>query len=495
MHNAMRADRRYSSLRSAALFVVGLLVSCGGPTEPAPTAEPDPRPATPEPTSDVPEAPVEPEIPEVPRVLDALLEVPDWMAELEHPFDVEEYLRLDVPESENAAPLYLHSMREFTSNLDECFRSPGPEGADNRNRRILKAYYALRDRKPEDKLSFDEIRQKSALLGELQRGFDLLDAAQRRPTCVFATGQSFDSRVSHLQVPRVIVAALILRARSNLEGGNVDSALDDVERSLRLARDIQPRSPMIGQLVSLALEAMLIEDLIKPMLASPECNSANCRRLVSLLRAHRDELTDCWVEGHRAEYLFQIEALRQLRTGNASEEVLKLADSPTIDDETEQRERMAARLVHSAVIGARVGDYQSRKLEVGGRSVGLVIDHRARNLLGMLPASEQFDDSLVRRDVRVEFCVALACLRLHELERGELPTDLPSAYITAGLEDAPHDAYGSETLLGYDPNRSPPIVYSVAKDGEDDGGRIDWQFDKQPGDWIVPLPWKQGGMR
>jgi hypothetical protein len=33
-----------------------------------------------------------------------------------------------------------------------------------------------------------------------------------------------------------------------------------------------------------------------------------------------------------------------------------------------------------------------------------------------------------------------------------------------------------------------PVVYSIGKDGRDDGGRLDSDFDRRPGDHIYRLP-------
>ena len=75
-----------------------------------------------------------------------------------------------------------------------------------------------------------------AILAESKDGFRKLDQAQRRPRCVFAIGLTIDSPVTHAQVARDVVKALLMRASRALDRDEFDSAIGDFGKILRISR-------------------------------------------------------------------------------------------------------------------------------------------------------------------------------------------------------------------------------------------------------------------
>ncbi len=81
----------------------------------------------------------------------------------------------------------------------------------------------------------------------------------------------------------------------------------------------------------------------------------------------------------------------------------------------------------------------------------------------------------------------ILALRLHEMDHGTLPAML-DALVPAYVPVVPEDIYTGKPLLW---NRGERIVYSVGRNGTDDGGQIN---DERPGkglDLGMSYPWKQ----
>ena len=84
----------------------------------------------------------------------------------------------------------------------------------------------------------------------------------------------------------------------------------------------------------------------------------------------------------------------------------------------------------------------------------------------------------------------LVALQRWQLDHtGQPPPDLLTAVKAAGIDRVPIDEYSrTGEPLRFTTLDGEFVVYSVAQDGEDDGGEIDWKFGQSPGDWIFRVP-------
>jgi hypothetical protein len=80
----------------------------------------------------------------------------------------------------------------------------------------------------------------------------------------------------------------------------------------------------------------------------------------------------------------------------------------------------------------------------------------------------------------------LVALRRYEIVHRQLPATLADAAGQTSLKSVPIDPYSGKPLR-FALLDGKPIVYSLGKDLKDDGGRTDWKFGAQPGDYLFVL--------
>src|SRR5262249_23202808 len=148
-----------------------------------------------------------------PRLPGAIEKAPEWLKTGE-PFDVDAFLRLP-PEAENAAPLYLDALLEFSPVVANCF----PNGAETARRKRVATARERRDQEIAADPNSVPAKQLDAFLAEHELGFRKLAEAQRRPRCAFATGYTFESLLPHAQSARQVVRIVQLRARRDRQRG------------------------------------------------------------------------------------------------------------------------------------------------------------------------------------------------------------------------------------------------------------------------------------
>jgi hypothetical protein len=104
----------------------------------------------------------------------------------------------------------------------------------------------------------------------------------------------------------------------------------------------------------------------------------------------------------------------------------------------------------------------------------------------LMPALDSFFEGIERDRVRLAGIQCLTAVRRYALTHGSLPNDLEVATREAGLKAVPTDPYSGGPML-YKVIDNKPIVYSVGYDRKDDGGVVDWDNGKKPGDFIFRI--------
>ena len=326
--------------------------------------------------------------------------------------------------------------------------------------------------------------------------------------------------------------------------GDFERPIQGVEMVLRLSRDIRHRGDSICQLVSVALDGMCCDTMVREILLAPGLRREHCDRLLAALARHEAEAVDPFLESQRVEYLRTRKLLwdYQHRTDVFDMKTLKDkygAEGPLVfpfaslslmwalqgtgDGHRLAREKLrllreadvpGKRPAKSAEFARRVMSMTTEDLaeevEVVNRVFAAILGSRGMTLL---QRSRACDDPKVVEPLR-ETCVAVffepqefvtiskVCLREETILRGTLclvalrrwqldhrepPKDLDTLVKAAGVKGVPIDPYCDQplrtTVL-----EDVSVVYSVGPDGKDDGARTVWDFNpSHPGDIVFRL--------
>ncbi len=230
-----------------------------------------------------------------PSLPGAVRECPEWLKK-DAPFDVAEWFAV-VPPEENAAPLYLDALYEFApQDMAKCIApaSIAARGAVVHNR-AMRTGTGLTAMPP--LVSSDLVAEHVVAFDKIAAG---LAACQR---CLFETGIGLDAVLPHAQASRAVIRVLDWRVEYAVRNGRIDQAIADVGLGLRLSRDLRPRGFIIGQLVSVALDSVILRGIVPKILGAKGLTIAQCDRLLQVLAQHDDEAIDSLSEGFRAEYV------------------------------------------------------------------------------------------------------------------------------------------------------------------------------------------------
>jgi hypothetical protein len=453
-----------------------------------------------------------------PRLPDAATRPPDWIGP-GAPFNVAAFFAAPARDR-NAAPLYLDAFFEFSPGMERCF-PPGPE----RDRRRDAA--AARRKRYDDtmKPAFDAKTVLSpAQVDEIVRlydvGFRKVAEAQRRDRCVFETsltsgfGPDVFATTPHLDSARMVARVASLRVQVAVQRGDFERAIVDVETVLRLAGDLRPRGGIIPQLISSALEQVVCVTMVPSILASPKLRAGHCDRLLKVLGGQEARLKDGFGEAVRAEYVAARTMIRDL-VRNQTQLAARLGLKPG--------ESVVKAIVAPALRGAELpSDADALLARTSTAELARAVrelDGRFRTLLGVegLPGAERWKritaikpiggedllsralqavemsalpltEALSRADATVAATECLVVLRRWQLLHRGLPRALGVAVKEANLKSVPIDPYdGKPMRLAVIDGQ--PVIYSVGKDGKDDGGVKDSDRDVRPaGDLIYRLP-------
>ncbi len=453
-----------------------------------------------------------------PRLPGAASKAPSWLGS-EAPFDVAKFFAAP-PRDRNAAPLYLDALFEFSDELAPCF----PEGPERERRRQVAKDRSknFNDRmqpfynKPETELPMELAEE---VIKPYEVGFRKLQEAQRRDQCVFETGFGIDALEPHAQATRVVTRIATLRVQRSVRRGDFDGAIRDIELILRLIRDLQHRGGVISQLVASAVTNVVGFTMVPAILSSPDLKTKDCDKLVKVLVTHDQKSTDGYAEGLRKAYVDTRATLRDLvlhQRELGAKLGVKPGASVTNAILTGAIGRREAGSEIPADVDARLARttpallaQHEREIERYYRTALSFDGLPAATLLTKLPSlpkvagsdpislvtaklvDPQIFEPLVtavargRATLRAVQC--LVAVRRWQLAHKAFPRSLRTAVGDAGLRSIPIDPYDGQPLR-MAMISDQPIVYSVGRDGKDDGGQKDSKYDTQKGDLLYHLP-------
>ncbi len=502
-----------------------------------------PRSASPGPPPVIAQALAQPRETPAPSLPGEVTQIPPWVGK-DAPFDVAAFFAAPPPQ-ENAAPRYLDALFEFGYEVAVCFPE-GPErerrkqAVEQRSGRFNGIYQALRkDPRSQPATVID------ALIDEYDTGFRKLSWAQQRPMCVFHTAIGVTAQVPHVQAARQVGRVAVLKVRRELERGELDAALRDLERLLRLSRDLLPQGIMITDLVSAAIDGSAAKEILVPLLATPGLTVPHCERLLALLAEHDARSLDPFAEGLRAEYFANRATLRELifdqdrirkewgRFGNpAGPSIVAEIAEPTLfaalardakipppsvgqqlktlakqltslknikdldarmarttpEELAQQVEKL--NLLYRGLLNAADAPYPEKIHRVTERPPALSTpDLQTRVTRGISDSAfESFTQALARSKALMRAARGLVAVRRWQLRHGgELPASLASAVKDAGWPSVFIDPYDNQPIR-FTVVDGQPTVYAIGSDRKDDGGKIESVGAPRPGDLLLRLP-------
>jgi hypothetical protein len=428
------------------------------------------------------------------------------------PFDIAKHFESPPPE-QNAAPLYLDALFEFSSDVGVCFTQQEQQLRLPIAKGRLERAYSIHIRRDQNE-STVSAQELDAALEDLALGFEKLDAAQRRPQCVFETGLGLGTLSPHLHAARVVARWTDIKTQRDLERGQWDDAHHNIERLLRLSRDLRRRGASVSQLVSVAIDGQTYEGPVKRLLAAPDLTAEHCDRLLATLVQHQQQAIDPGAEAMRNDYVTTRTVLHDLqhRTGEFDPRFMKeemeidsigdligglssmgqVLPSARIDaivakmtDDDYAREVAKVNDLYQSVVVLWDRPYRQRASGIEAVESGIRLEETPITylLVGGTMAIEAF----VHGEAQMHGMQCLIMLRRWKLDRpGEDPSDLESIVTAAGMIEVPRDPYGDGPLQMAQ-LRNETVIYSIGKDGKDHKAQADWNHGQQAGDFIFRM--------
>ena len=328
----------------------------------------------------------------------------------------------------------------------------------------------------------------------------------------------------HLQGARQVTRIAQLRVRRAVERRDLDAAIRDVEMVLRLVRDLQPRGVIISELVAAAITQVAGAEMVTRLLASSELKVRDCDRLLKVLAEHEARSHDGYVEGLRGEYLVGRVTLEELvrhqrelaqrmglKPGQSVAKAILEPRSPATataaDSAKPLPEDVDVRLAGTtpAELSRQVGEmsrfsrellsldgvpYAERLRKIASLKQSRGDDVLARVVERLQPAPngiEAFFRGISRARATLHAVECLVALRRWQFSHRGSPRDLASVVKAAGMKTVPLDPYDGKAMKMAMLDGK-PVIYSVGRDGKDDGGRKDSRLDMQAGDLLYRLP-------
>ena len=289
---------------------------------------------------------------------------------------------------------------------------------------------------------------------------------------------------------------------------------------LRLSRDLQPRGEIISELVVSAVSNYVCAEFVSTILASPGLRVEHCDHLLRLFASHEAKSTDGYAESLRISYLTVRVTIRDLvkHPGAIAEQMgLKSGQSvvnavaesilgggkpvgymPFPADADAQVARTSPTKMTRTI--RELGRYYGALLALDGlpyadripKANAITLadgdDVLSRMVTLMTHPADPFVRAIARATASMRATECLIAIRRWQLTHKGVPRDMATAIKGSPLKAIPVDPYNGKpmrlTLID-----GQPVVYSVGRDGKDDGGRIDSDRDQRPaGDLIYRLP-------
>lgn len=462
-----------------------------------------------------------------PRLPDAVTQAPAWLVG-HAPFDVVKYFDVPPPD-QNAAPLYLDAIAEF-EDVGHCFPT---------DQQQTQRFQAVKERDQRYNTLSQQPRtaQTAAQWDELLRDYDIgfqkLTLAQQKPKCVFETGVGPLALLLHVHAGRHVVRMADERVRRDLEHGNFDRPLQIIEMCLRLSLDLRPRGGEISQLVSVAMDGIILEAMVGRVITTLDVKPEHCDRLLAMLHEHDQQSQNLHLESGQGVYIGQRVTLRDIQDPAARRKIkedlggdddsagailLAMTDNYSMFSSDgkvdglasnrfaasfqkanellaslDERQEIAAFDEQYRTVVA-LGQKPHREREAGWSQYETTFKETAAREMKLLVTRAtmvnwgRVFEAFTRSATKRHGTQALVALRRWQLTHTEPPRDLAQIMADADLNAIPRDDY-ADAPLKLATLKGQPLIYSIGPDGKDDAGAVEWNSSvpKGPGDVLFQL--------
>ena len=480
-----------------------------------------------------------------PSLPGAVSAAPQWL-DTAGPFNPHDLFAPLEPER-NAAPLYLDALIGFSPELAVCYPEDFREPSMSKARERSQEFVSLFRQWTANPHSVDFTTLDVCLAG-YRDSFDGLTKAQRRLRCVFDSDQNLFAEQRHVNAAREAANVASLRIHLAMRDSRptgrkvgavetpdavppavVEKCLMEMERILRLSRDLRPRGRIETQQASLAIDQTML-GVVPELVARPELTVADCDRITQLITRHRAEAMSPFVEGLRAEYLLLRTLLQDLRSGTGLLPENRLANEgddggpqPPVDDSVSAGYLLASKAgvdivtARAAEIDASLGKFLAEDFEAERDTLDAIwtelfkvssssadIRREATSdaekklltdtaFLGALSKITELADQTTWWETTLNSLHCVLAIRRWELEHTEPPPDLLTAVRRLGVSFVPVDPFGGGPLrLSFANDEA--MIYSVGPDGVDDAGSkvVTLFAPDAKGDIVFRIPYHAG---
>ncbi len=223
------------------------------------------------------------------RLPRALSQPPDWLVQ-EAPFDVRKFW-VTVPDGENAAPLYLDALYEFSPEMELCFpledrpkRTPPAKSRSEAAAKWKKQW----DADPAKAIA----AERDTILLQHAVGLQKIADAQQRPRCVFEIGWDNAAQAPLIDGVRAFDRLAQMRCGREIEQDDFDAAFRTIDMTLRFSRDLRYRTSHLLQAVANTIDQSVVDKMLIPILKSPKLTVAQCDDLMKMLLQHESALRE-----------------------------------------------------------------------------------------------------------------------------------------------------------------------------------------------------------
>lgn len=469
-----------------------LLVGCGGDNAtPAGEANAVNTPA-PAPVLEPPPVAAAPAAPAAPTADGEMA----WVGQGPEPFDVKAFLASRTEPADNAAPLYKAAMALIDSSVGGEEAKPLEteiNGTGNFGAVVSGSTPQARG---------------AETLSKAASAIQKLDEAQAKPQCLFVTEFHPSALLGHVQASRTVTKLSILGMHEGRQTGDFRVSEAAFRRGLRMTRDIQPLGHLVSQLISIANESLLLSGVETILLKDSKLTAEQCDQILKLLIEHDQQSLNRLDEGLKVEYISSRNTIDDLQSGKLTLQQLveqsgmpknmaKLPSQPTpsLDfaaalptiRETFTKAIKDASGPYTPSAGGGVNLAQMMADAKTAAAEGNLAKVQASAIATMLTASlAPVKEAHFRAKAHLAGTQMLVALKRYKLAHESDPADLAAAAAESELKTVPTDPYSGESLK-YVVAEGRPVIYSVGKDQQDDGGLVDWKSSSQPGDFLFVL--------
>jgi hypothetical protein len=430
---------------------------------------------------------------------DATTDIPAWAGkDKDEPFDVKKFLESRAAPEDNGATLYFLALADISENMD--FVYPPDEWA----KRLPRVKALAKD--IGDLCDPEKLKAGSVPMSEIERVLKLakpalhkVDQAQQKKRCIFVSGMGFDSLAPHVQDARQICRADCLHIYHAQMKDDFTEAEQSIKRSLRFASDLRLRGLMVNQLVSFAIENIILEDIADYTLKQKSLKSKQCDRLMVLLADRQRLLKPALTEGLKMEYIICRNTINDFQNGRLNRnDLATIFKFINMDGKINITEDNLANINWQTDITElnRVCTYclsiitkpydKSAFIEFENTEIPKLKGERAIATLVLVPTITIPCEAYNRTQAHLAGTQCLIAVKKYILSNNKIPADLATAVSETELKTVPLDPFDGKPMR-YKVVDGKPIVYSIGQDQKDNEATLEWPKDDPSGDLIYRI--------